>query len=167
MKFLLDADDDWIETYRQFCYPKLHPILSGIGPFYAVGTVGKDQHVGNFDVNEETFEEILVDLGFERNPIACLKTDNHDHLSEGSWVLRSHDDTFDLLDKDRQLHVTIFNGKGGNPLEVYAHNEYDWQDAPWKHLRGKDFRPVEGCTQMEQILDHHTYLDSLNAGGKK
>lgn len=158
---LLDADDDWIESFRRVWYPRLHPYLTSIPgpvPFYSLGHVGPLQDVGWVSIDEEEFEEILVDLGFQRNPIACFKSDPHDHLSEGSWVLRVRDDEFDLLEPGMQLHITLFASDAGD-LEIFAHVEDDWRVSPIAHLRGDNFRPVMGRTHMRSLLDEHTSLD--------
>jgi hypothetical protein len=151
MSFLLDADDDYIERFRRFLYPKLHGFLKLFGG-YSVGKTGKNQYVGTLDMSDEELERVLAKLGFERNPIACYKRNEHGNGSIGSWALRSHDDPFGELEVDRQLHVTLFHPVNGSGVAVYAHDEYDWQDKPIAHLKGRDFRPEDGVEYTKELL---------------
>lgn len=164
----LNADDDWIESFRRFWYPKFHTLLTALGA-YAVGDTGPRQHVGTFETDPEKVERALSDIGFERNPIACLKDDPHGHISIGSWALRSHDDQWDMLDTDRQLHVTLFDesSDGTTRVAVYAHNEYDWQDRPFAHLAGKDMAVDRGRQMTAWLLENETYLDVSEAESDK
>lgn len=156
-KSLLDSDDDWMERFRRVWYPRLHGLLSTVG-LYSVGTVSNAQYAGTVELGEEDLEVVLVDLGFERNPIACYKY-NGDRSSEGSWVLRSHDDTYGLLEgPDYQLHTTLFPREDGR-LDVYAHVELDWQDRPIAHLKEVDFQEEAGATAMHQLLTEETELE--------
>ncbi len=157
MRFLLDADDDWIEVVRRWLFPRLHGVASRFGA-YTIGTTGENQRVCRVLVDEETIETVLVALGFERNPIACFKSLVDGRESEGSWVLRSHDDRFGLLERDRQLHVTLFLPRYGHGVLVYAHEEYDWQDAPRKHFLGESVDPIIGATKMLYLLMEQTDL---------
>lgn len=153
---LLNADDDWQEGLRRYWYPKLHGIATLLGG-YSTANVGRKQYVGYVEIDEEVLEIILVDLGFERNPIAALKIDPDGNTSDGSWVLRSHDDEYDVLERDRQLHVTLF--QCNEHVKLYAHNEYDWQDQPVAHLNAEDFKPTKGRNDVRRILDKNTFLD--------
>jgi hypothetical protein len=164
MKFLFDADDDWQEGFRRYWYPRIHAALDSAGdrlgiPLYAVGTTDYNQYVGTVSIDEEVLEEELIALKFERNPIACFKSLPDGRESEGSWVLRSHDDDWDRLERDRQLHVTMFARTDGKPgRELYAHEEQDWQDDPVGHLRGKNYQPEAGAKFARELLDSRSFV---------
>lgn len=158
MRFLLDADDDWQERLRRWLYPRLHGVLSLVGA-YGTGHTGYNQFVGTLAEDEEVIEDELCALGFERNPIACFKSLPDGRQSEGSWVLRSHDDPMGYLDRDRQLHVTLFAcSDGSDGRELYAHEEFDWQDKPLKHLRAEEFDPQRGADYARLLVDNDTFL---------
>ena len=160
MSKILDEDDDWIESFRRRWYPKLHPYLEPLGG-YAVGHVYENQYAATIPEGEELFEEVLIDRGWQRNPIACFKTHEDGRKSSGSWRLRASDDEYGLLDDDRfQLHITLFENQDAETyVDVYCHLEYDWQKAPLKHLRGKDFSAGEGQFLARRFIRNHTYLD--------
>jgi hypothetical protein len=164
MRFLLDADDDWQEGFRSYAYPKTHNLLARIGnligtPLYSVGTSGPNQFVGSVPIDEDALELELVALGFERNPVACLKSTRDGRVSEGSWVLRSHDDPNGVLGKKRQLHVTLFKRiDGQDGRDLMAHEELDWQDDPIGHLRGEDYSPEDGVAYARELIDNYSFV---------
>lgn len=165
-KFLLDEDDDWIEGFRQYWYPKLHPYLERVGG-YGIGTSPDEQYVGYVDVDEEVIEQELVEIGFVRNPIACLKSTEDGRVSEGSWVLLAEDDVGEFIDDGYQLHVTMF-GSGPEDAaaagrEFYAHCEPDWRVAPFKHLYpgrypGAKYIQEPAAAYTRAVLDDHAFF---------
>lgn len=158
-KRLLNSDDDWIERLRRYYYPKLHPLLAQFGG-YAVGRVNEAQYTCTVPAGSETLEEILVSLDFERNPIACYKSHKDGRESIGSWALRSHDAEGVELGKDKQLHVTLLpNADVREYVDVYCHREYDWQDAPLKHLQSKELEESAGSEAALELIKNETYLD--------
>jgi len=158
--FAIDADDDYVEKFRGYVYPRIHEFLTEYTPAYGVGTVGERQYAGKVGEPEEVIEREFVDLGLVRNPIACYKSHPDGRESEGSWVLIAERDEYDLLPSEEyQLHITLFprrDDKRGR--EVYAHQEIDWRDAPMKHLRGVDFKPKHGAQDAKTLLHDHSYL---------
>lgn len=154
-----NADDDYIESYRAYLYPKLHPFLDAVG-LYSIGKTFSNQFVGTVSVSEEVFEKELVDAGFHRNPIACYKSTKDGRKSEGSWVLLPEKAGEGIgLGSDRQLHLTLFPRRDGQKgREIYAHEEYDWRDKPIAHLRGKHFSPKAGVAKARQVFDSETYF---------
>ena len=52
---------------------------------------------------------------------------------------------------NRQVHVRVF--ENGAYYDLYAHEEYNWQTDPIKHIRGVDL--VTGCPYIRNIF---TYL---------
>lgn len=166
-KFLLDSDDDWQEDTRRRLYPWLHPRLERLGdligvPLYAVGGVGHNQYVGKLDEGEEAIEVDLVEIGFRRNPIACLKELPDGRVSEGSWVLL-HEDAPDFVAPGMQLHVTMFERKDGQPgRELYAHYEDDWRVAPIAHLRGANWNAPAGVDIATDYFNHKSFLTLRN-----
>lgn len=157
MSSFLNADDDWIEALRRAVWPKLHAPLKkylGIG---AVGTTHENQYAGLVRIEEDVLEEILVDLGFERNAPAYLKSTMDGRVSEGSWALRGEDDEYDLIRGDEQLHVTLYAVRdGGEGRELYAHAELDWQDDPEGHLEETGFRPAPEMISL--LMNEHTMV---------
>lgn len=162
MKFLLNSDDDWIESTRLYLYPRLHDPLSALGDtigvnLYAVGHVGDGQLVGVLEEDEDVIEQ-EIDEDAQRNPIACLKSLEDGRGSEGSWVLL-HDENPDLVEEGMQLHITMFDQedeKAGR--EIYAHYEDDWRVSPIDHLRSEHFEVEKGVSLASKYFDQHTYL---------
>ena len=156
---ILDADDDWIEGFRRWLYPKLHPYLTRVNG-YGVGTVGEAQYVCTLPAGEEHVEEVLVDHGWTRNPIACYKTHADGRQSEGSWRLRGLDDRYDLLeDSSKQLHITFFDADDQGAVDVYCHQEYDWMCAPLMHLREVELEFDIGRWKAKRFIRDHTDLE--------
>lgn len=157
--YLLDEDDDWQEGLRRYLFPKLHPIISPYGA-YAVGTAYEEQYAATIPEGEEYIEEVLVEHGWERNPIACYKTHEDGRKSEGSWRLTSDNDEYGLVGDKLQLHITLFkNNDAETYIDVYCHQEYDWEKAPLKHLREVDFDMQAGSEKALTFIRDHTYLD--------
>ncbi|MFC7199500.1 hypothetical protein [Halospeciosus flavus] len=158
VKFLLDSDDDWIETVRRVLYPRLHPYLVPFGG-YGVGTTTLNQYVAHLDEDEEAIEEELVAAGGERNPIACFKTLPDGRLSEGSWRFTHATDPTGRVEPGMQLHITLFERDDGLPgREVYAHYEDDWMADASGHLKGANFSASKGVSYATVLFDNHTYL---------
>lgn len=156
MRYLLDADDDWIELLRRFLYPLLHPLIDGVGG-YAVGEVGHDQFVCATDLDEETLEEAMEGEA-RRNPIACFKSLPDGRKSEGSWVLL-HSDVPELVEEGMQLHITLFRREaGGNGREIYAHYEDDWRTRPFDHLNEVNFDEERGVELATEYFNTYTDL---------
>lgn len=135
----------------------IHVVLSLFGA-YAVGTTLPNQYVGSYREDEDVIEKELAEVGFERNPVACFKDLPDGRESEGSWVLRAHDDPLGRLGEDRQIHVTMYELEDGRGRELYAHEEYDWQDRPWAHYRAVDFRPRRGVEHTAELIENYTFL---------
>lgn len=161
MRFLLDADDDWIEGFMVAVYPSLHPILKPFGG-YAVGTVGYNQYVGTFEEDEEVIEEELVAAGALRNPVACLKSLRDGRVEEGNWRVTFRNDPLGKIEPGFQLHIHLFERADGLPgRELYAHYEDDWAVSPIAHLREKNFSVEKGVELAQELIDEHTFLTPL------
>lgn len=162
---LVDSDDDWIESFRRTWYPRLHPHLTSFGDkigvtLYAKGRVHENQYVLTLPAGEETSEEVLSDLGFERNPIAAYKTHPDGRQSEGSWRLRHKDDQYGLVEEGMQLHITFLrNHDVDEYVDVYAHYEDDWMASPLNHLQEKNFSAQVGSEMAQELIENETYLD--------
>lgn len=162
VKSLLNSDDDWIESFRRYLYPRIHAPLSTFGDkigvnLYSIGHVAEAQYVGKFDEGEETIEKEFDDRA-ERNPVAALKSLEDGRTSEGSWVVL-HDDAPALIEEGMQLHFTLFVREDGQEgRELYAHYEDDWRAAPLDHLRSTNFSASDGVAIAETYLDEHTNL---------
>jgi hypothetical protein len=103
---------------------------------------------------EEKFEKVLDDLGFERNPLASLKTlASTGETEEGSWRHVENGSEY-------QLHVVLYDGSNvqnadTNCTYVYAHWEYRWDVHPWKHYRGVNYDADTGVKKMKKRLDEY------------
>lgn len=159
---LLSSDDDWIERFRKFVYPRIHDELSAVGDslginLYATGIVTWNQYVGDLDEAEDTIES-EIDAFARRNPIACLKELKDGRESEGSWVFL-HQNNNDLIEPGMQLHITMFQREDGEAgREIYAHYEDDWRTAPLAHLRANNFNEDKGVKLAKQFFDENTFL---------
>lgn len=165
---MVDADDDWIESFRAFYYPKLHPYLNAVGG-YGVGTCSENQYTTTLSADEKVIEKELEEIGFIRNPIACYKSTHDGRNSEGSWVLLHEDDPGDFVKEGYQLHITLFRhrDRGRDGREVYAHHEPDWRQTPLKHLSPMKYPGVVWETEkaadyMNQLLTNKTFFDTNN-----
>lgn len=148
---------DWIEGFRQYWYPKLHPLLTVFGA-YATASVSQNQYAGVLQEDEDAIELEFKELGVERNPIATFKSHPDGRKSEGSWVVR-HNDVPTLIENGMQLHITLFKRRDGKPgREVYAHYEDDWMKRPIAHLRGANLDSEAGRKKVNTLLDQSTFL---------
>jgi len=166
-------EQDWIERVRLWLIPKLGRVaqhLNHVGgePLYVSYKLHNNEFVGRVDMPEEEFEKELDEMGFERNPIAALKTNSAGETEEGSWRRVGYDDH-----PDRQLHVILFDGDkmADAPtgcVYVYAHWELRWDTDPIAHYKGKKYNGSEGVRRMKDLLDQNgiTYtLERPPAGG--
>jgi len=157
----LDADDDYIEQLRGYLYPRIHNFLVEYTPAYGVGTINDAHYAGTIPAEEEVIEQELDEVGVVRNPVACFKKHKDGRESEGSWVLLPEYDPGDYVTgPNRQLHLTLFprrDGKTGR--EIYAHDEYDWRDCPFKHLRAVNWKLKTGKENARRLIEQETFLD--------
>jgi len=154
--------NDTLEHIRRTYIPLLGMLVSAYNEsrgtkYYVQGAVYDSQYVGCIDMSEERFEEELAKLGFERNPLASLKTRaGTSEVEEGSFRWVPHEPT--ELDTDYQLHCIIYDGSlvpdaDTGVTYVYAHWEKRWDRAPIAHYREVGFAPVKGRRMMREKLD--------------
>ena len=153
-KRLLGADDDWIEVVRKTAHDTLDPYLKRLETSREVCL---EQYVGRIQIDEESFEEVLEQLGFIRNPLAYYKYTPEDRPSTGSWVLLSGDGPIKIR-SGRQLHITIYESEDG--IDVFAHNEFDWREHPVRHLREEIILYELGVEQAQLIINDYTTLST-------
>jgi hypothetical protein len=169
---LTGSDDDWIECVRRYLYPRLDPYWPmstlTIGSDGYVTTIdaqglsdaspGNDGPVsGTVDLDEDTLEVALEDIGFLRNPIAALKIHQDGRTSDGSWALLPENDPTGALKGHEQLHVTLFDAPDGG-FDLYAHVETDWRDDPLGHLlNGGSLERGQNLTL--ELLHTESYLN--------
>lgn len=125
----LGPKDDWVETYRDKYWIKIHEALSLLGG-YAIIEKGKREYVYSVKVNEDKLEEVLYRGGYHRNVLAAKKyrrLSGKEEPSEGSWVSRPS------ILADMQNHATIFPGHNEGELDIYHHYETSWVRHPIKH----------------------------------
>lgn len=149
---------DYWERARNWLIPKLGTVtqlledLTG-SSFYVTARTSDRQFVGRVEMNEESFEERLHEMGFERNPLAALKRLRSSEVEEGSWRKVGYDEY-----PNKQLHVIIYDGSDINDAQtgytyIYAHWEYRWDTHPIKHYRGVDLSEDEGVRRMRALLN--------------
>jgi hypothetical protein len=156
----LNADDDYMEEFRGYWYPRLHPLLDKYTPAYGKASVSERQLVGTVDVTEETLEEELVDIGFVRNPLAAYKIHEDGRESEGSWVLLEEHDEYDIIDPGMQLHLTLFKSHAKvDGRAIYAHYEDDWRVSPLAHLRSENLSGAVGAQKAHRLLDAKSFVE--------
>lgn len=153
---------DFWEKLRKWMIPKLGLVVQFMEDvtgkdYYVESGTHNNQFVGRVRMDEESFERVLHDIGFERNPLAALKhlESDQDNYEEGSFRKIGFDDAPDM-----QLHVILYDGANMNEGEsdciyVYAHWEYRWDVAPVKHYRGKQVNGPKGARMMKDLLDQH------------
>lgn len=151
------ASDYW-ESIRRIVIPKIGKVVQAFNEryrqnLYVTGKSRNQELVGRVPMGEEEFEEVLSELGFERNPLASLKTRRGDEIEEGSFRK-----IYPSEYPEWQLHVVIYDGSQINNANtgetfVYAHWEYRWDVHPWKHYRGHDFNPDKGVKLMKKYLN--------------
>jgi hypothetical protein len=154
--------NDTLEHIRRTYIPLLGMLVSAYNEsrgtkYYVESAVYDSQYVGCVDMSEERFEEELAQLGFERNPLASLKTRaGTSEVEEGSfrWVPNSPT----KLNTDYQLHCVIYDGSlipDANTGEtyVYTHWEKRWDREPMAHYNSEDFQPKLGRNMMRSKLE--------------
>jgi len=110
--------------------------------------IRESEFAGTLPMGPEEAERVLWEIGFERNPVAAVKTRNGTP-EIGSWVCR------DTPKARRQLHVMLFkNPSNDNMVDVYAHEEFSSlnPDVAVRHYRGVDQREDRGVRKVQQIL---------------
>lgn len=162
MKFLLNSDDDWIEKVRRYLYPRLHPYLQKFGGF-GIGKLREKQYVTTVKISEEELEKELVKIGFERNPIAAYKSRYlDDGKSEGSWRLLPGSDPIGGIEKDKQLHITLFDpGSNSGIIDIYAHYEYNWEHRPGDHLDAEEYNTEWAVDYTDRLINEYSYIENF------
>lgn len=148
---------DFWERVRRTVIPRLGVVTQLLEDFfgdnfYVMAETHNNQFVGRVEMGEEAFEKRLHEWGFERNPLAALKSIG-DEVEEGSWRKVGYDSH-----PRKQLHVILYDGSEINDAQtgytyVYAHWEYRWDTDPIKHYRSVEMNPGEGVRRMKNLLD--------------
>jgi hypothetical protein len=152
-------EQDYWEGWRRFVIPKLGAIVQFLDELtrrelYVTSVSRNKEFVGAVQMGEEAFEKYLHKRGFERNPLASLKTiESTDEKEDGSWREINPDG-----EKEFQLHVTFYDGKkiqnsDSDTVYIYAHYEYRWDVAPIKHYKAIDMDRKRGVELMRKYLD--------------
>lgn len=157
---LFDPETDFFEYLRRSVVPYIGKYVSmfneAFGTDLYVRSESTDsQFVGVVDVPESSFEMILDQMNFERNPLASLKSRSAE-TEEGSFRWLPPEDSD--LDPAKQLHVIIYDGSvvpnaNTGRTYIYAHWEYRWDWHPIKHYRGVDMDHRRGVEMMRAKLD--------------
>lgn len=135
---------DLTTRVRRRVLPALHRVKEPFGG-YAICRQHPSEYVGRLERDLDAVRSLLVDLGFEREPIASLKVRDDGRRSAGSWVRR------DSPLATRQLHVTLFRTESG-AVELYAHREYSWLRHPYRHYRQNGWDARRGVERMRELL---------------
>lgn len=165
---MFNPTSDILERVRRFAIPKLGVLVNYINEhtgqdLYVEGPTTPSQFVGRVEMSEEEFEEVLEEMGFQRNPLASLKTHTRtNEIEEGSfrWLGTQQPPWTADYDDRFQLHVIIYDGKlvpdaDVGETYVYAHWEYRWDTDPIKHYRSVDWDAEQGVEMMQRFLDSH------------
>mgnify|MGYP006876366831 FL=1 len=154
--------NDTIELLRRTYIPLIGRVVSLYNEYngtsyYVESTTNGEQFVGRADLSEESFEEILASMGFERNPLSSLKRlASTNELEEGSFRWTPEEPT--NLNTDYQLHCVIYDGSAvpdANTGEtyIYAHWELRWDKRPIDHYNGVGIDFTTGKNMMQEMLD--------------
>lgn len=147
----LGPDSDWVESFRDRVFIRLHELLSLIGG-YATLEVGSSSFIATIEENEECFEEVIYKNGYHRNVLAGKKyrtSDGEKVYSISSWVHRES-----LLD-DKQGHLTIFEGTRDGTLDLYHHYETSWVVHPIKHYFSNESVDGDPHGTMEDVIERY------------
>lgn len=150
---------DWIERFRRWFIPKLGQFVQLWNDIrrdnhYVTSTLPSNQFICRVPMGEEEFEKELVEMGFERNPLASLKTlASTGEVEEGSWRKVGYGGE----DSDMQLHIILYDGNKmadakTDYVYLYGHFELRWDTDPYGHYRAHDFRVEEGAKLMKDLL---------------
>ncbi|OLZ41795.1 hypothetical protein A6E15_12720 [Natrinema saccharevitans] len=135
---------DLTTRVRRRVLPALHRVKEPLGG-YAICRQHPSEFVGTLERDLDAVRSLLVELDFEREPIASLKIRDDGRRSAGSWVRR------DSPLATRQLHVTLFRAESG-AIEVFAHREYSWLRHPYKHYTQDGWDSRGGVERMRALL---------------
>lgn len=135
-------EQDWWEGLREWIIPKigvLTQLLEDItgNHYYVKSSSDETEYVGTIQKNEETLEKELDRMGFQRNPLASLKSvSKTGNEEEGSFRKIGFENSPDM-----QLHVILYGEKDkpegkSDEMYMYAHWEKRWDRHPIEHYRG-------------------------------
>lgn len=152
-----DDDDDYWEEIRSRSIPVIHDVLEKYGG-YAEMDADKDEYLATVEHGPEEFEEYLAKWGFQRNPVAALKTRWDGETEIGSWRRCYAEENGEIVAGGKsakwQLHVRLYPGPEDGTVDVHAHWEINWAHHPVKHYRGEDNSVEEGHRRMRSFLDN-------------
>lgn len=160
----LEPTDDTMEDVRRTIIPPVDAAVEEYNDaagtdYYAECNTTDEQYVGAVSKGERQFEQDLESMGFERNPVACLKDQESTNETE--------DGSFRLVQGDYQLHVVIYNRGKPDTTYVYAHWEYRWDTHPIKHYDEDEFSESKGISRMRELMDEHNITYRGDAGHPK
>jgi hypothetical protein len=137
----------WWNTLRRLLLPLLDSAARRRGLGYASYEISDREFGGTVDASIGEVEATLWELGFERMPLAALKTTPDGRVEQGSWAYRQGPLA------DRQLHVMLFEADSG--VDLYVHNEYNAFHPRFalKHYRGVDLKPGVGEERVQKMLE--------------
>lgn len=122
--------------------------------------IRETEFAGTLPMEPDEAERLLWENGFERNPVAAVKTRDGDP-EIGSWARR------ETPTATRQLHVMLFQSKsrdGG--VDVYAHEEFSSLNprVAVEHYRGIDQQEKLGVELARDTLPLEYDRESAHGG---
>ena len=131
---------------RRALLPALDRLLAGKVGGYAAYELDNSEFVGTIVGSIEDVEELLYEQGYERMPLAALKSLEDGRVEQASWAHR--DAPFDR----EQTHVMLFEGTGG--VDVFAHREPSaiHPATAYAHYRGRGYDVDAGVEHVREQL---------------
>mgnify|MGYP000574173019 CR=1 FL=1 len=182
VKLFGGAAADYWETLRSVLIPLVGKQIARINShsdtgYYVSYPTGRDEYALQVQKDEESFEEDLEAMGFERNPVAAFKTlAGTSYKEEGSWYMVHSNNDLHGLDlpsdaipyvrdgqNDFQLHLILYEVDGDeNTTVVFAHHELWWGAYPLSHYRGRYYDPEFGQALLVEIMkDYYDDFDDV------
>ena len=121
---------------------------------YAAYELDNSEYVGRVEASVGEFERELYADGFERMPLAALKSLDDGRIERGSWARR------DGLLASRQHHIMLFESPAGESgIDVYSHTEPNALNPAeaWAHYTGKRYDPQAGVDKTRAWLNESAF----------
>lgn len=149
----MSVASETLNKTRELVWPLFDRLFRTMSGTYALTQSTEDEYVGTVLERQETLEQRLPRMGFQRTPMSSLKIRFDGNISDGSWVYRSS------LFADKQLHVVLHELQDSDGVDVYAHVEDNWIRHPLGHLRRSNYDAQQGVRSVRDLFDSQTSTD--------
>jgi hypothetical protein len=112
------------QSFRRDVLVKFDPIARRLLERPLVTRKGTEEYVCTVEIQTDSLVDTLFRQGYILNPVSTLKVRGVDGRQESVFTMK-----FSIEDSERQLHAYGFRSVFGGGVDIYQHEEDDWNPA--------------------------------------